>query len=418
VLAAEIDERAARVYSANWQLDPVEDVRVLAEDPEQRVPRHAVLAGGFPCQPFSKSGRQLGMAEERGTLCHDIIRILEAHKPPVVFLENVRNIAGPRQRETWMTVVSELRRVGYRVSGTPCVFSPHLLPPEVGGTAQVRERVFILGTYVGSARAQRETDDKPVVANRPQMGWDPRQWLVKKHVLEPSSVHGRFHGYRLDKDEVDWIDSWNWLLARLGPHVALPGFPLWSDTWADSLHIADDLPAWKRGFLRKNRDFYLEHREAIQAWRIAKPQVRDFPPSRRKLEWQAQDSERDLWRLLIQFRPSGIRVKKATYVPALVAMGQTSIFGPERRRLTPAEAAKLQGFPDWFRFDSQVNAVSYRQLGNAVNVGAARYVFTKYVEANSGDIRRAGDGLGAALVDSVACACAMPTVLPDDQRTA
>lgn len=401
VLAAEIDPRAAAVYRLNWEVEPVGDVRELAADPASSVPSHSVLSAGFPCQPFSKSGRQLGMAEERGTLFHDIIKILRAHRPPIVFLENVRNIAGPRQSHAWRAVVEGLRGVGYRVSGSPCVFSPHLLPPESGGAAQIRERVYILGTYVGVERAQRETGVTPVVPNVPQLGWDPGLWSIKEHVLVPASTRSRPGTYRLSVEEVDWIDTWNWLLGRLGPGARPPGFPLWSDTWVDRYHVAPEVPDWKRCFVKKNLDFYAEHRTAIKAWRKAHPRLTSFPASRRKFEWQAQDAPRDLWRLLIHFRPSGIRAKKATYAPALVAMGQTSIYGPARRRLTPREAAGLQGFPDDFKFGHQVDSLTYRQLGNAVNLGAARYIFTRYVEENADDIAQYGER-GVAVVEAVA----------------
>ena len=72
----------------------------------------------------------------------------------------------------------------------------------------------------------------------------------------------------------------------------------------------------------------------------------------------------------MHFRPSGIRAKKPTYVPALVAITQTSIVGKLKRRLTVREAARIQGFPDWFDFIDQPYRQSYKQLGNAVNIGA------------------------------------------------
>jgi DNA (cytosine-5)-methyltransferase 1 len=71
----------------------------------------------------------------------------------------------------------------------------------------------------------------------------------------------------------------------------------------------------------------------------------------------------------MHFRPSGIRAKKATYVPALVAITQTSIIGSKKRRLSVTEASRLQGFPEWFDFMDQADSLSYKQLGNAVNVG-------------------------------------------------
>jgi DNA (cytosine-5)-methyltransferase 1 len=58
-----------------------------------------------------------------------------------------------------------------------------------------------------------------------------------------------------------------------------------------------------------------------------------------------------------------------TYVPTLVAITQTSIIGPQKRRLSVREGARLQGFPEWFDFMDQADSASYKQLGNAVNVG-------------------------------------------------
>ncbi|WP_216656535.1 DNA (cytosine-5-)-methyltransferase [Nocardioides marmotae] len=393
VQASEIDKRPASVYASNWGLRPDGDVRELAADPSRLVRDHAVLTGGFPCQPFSKSGRQLGIEEDRGTLFHDILTILEAKTPPVVMLENVRNIAGPRQREAWAGVVAGLRNAGYRVPSAPCVFSPHLLSPADGGAAQVRERVYILGVHVGRERALMETNVAPVVENVPQNNWDPRDWRVSEHVLLPDPPGEQRQRYVVDGPEIDFIDTWNELLARLGPEVKLPGFPLWEPVWRARRPVLRGLPPWKQAFVRSNHDFYLANRGEIDAWRRAprKIPISQFPLSRRKLEWQAQDGERDLWQHLLHMRPSGIRVKQATWTPALVAMNQIPIYGPARRRLTPLETARLQGFdPATFNFGGQADSLSYKQMGNAVNVGAAAYVFRRFVEANVRDIEAYG----------------------------
>ncbi len=57
-----------------------------------------------------------------------------------------------------------------------------------------------------------------------------------------------------------------------------------------------------------------------------------------------------------------------------------------RRRITPREAARLQGFPDWFDFGSQPDAATYKQLGNGVNVGAAYHVFREHVLRDADDV--------------------------------
>ena len=139
--ASEIDQDAARVYDHNW-LRPMREAGVTLPgdlpiavsgdivpltDPTVQVPKTDVLAAGFPCQPFSKSGFQRGMDETRGTLFWNIAKILEdpERRPSVVLLENVRNLAGPRHRDTtFKTIVRTLRELGYRTASQPAVFSP------------------------------------------------------------------------------------------------------------------------------------------------------------------------------------------------------------------------------------------------------------------------------------------------------
>lgn len=399
VYVSEIDREARETYVRNW-VDPLPaskrpvintDINLATpEDGPVDVPEHDLLAAGFPCQPFSKSGYQRGMDEARGTLFWNIARILQERTPAVVLLENVRNIAGPRHRHEWDVIIQTLREIGYRVSATPSVFSPHFLPPWRGGTPQVRDRVFILGTYVGPERALAETDVPPTVVRGPVDGWKVQDWDVDWILDDDSSIPDR-DKYILTADETAWIDVWDELVQRMwaARGVRLPGFPLWSDAWVperswDPL-VLETLPRWKSDILIKNARFYDEHHDIIDDWRRANKNFSSFPESRRKLEWQAQDTQ-SLWDTVMHFRPSGIRAKAPTYLPALVAITQTSIIGTRRRRLTPHEASRLQGFPRSFSFGEQRDQASYKQVGNGVAVGAAWHVFRTHIEREAVDL--------------------------------
>jgi DNA (cytosine-5)-methyltransferase 1 len=384
VYAVEIDAQAAAVYQRNWGMNPIGDITIDVSDKRVKIPDHDVLVAGFPCQPFSKSGLQKGMEETRGTLYWSILQIIKKRKPPIVLLENVRNLAGPRHEHEWRTIVETLRAQKYRICDTPTIFSPHLLPPDSGGRPQFRERVFIAAVRDTSRNANLVAD-APVVNNRPVHGWNPQSWNLDKHLLLKSIPN--IPECRISEGELLWINAWDDFVVTmraLKHGERLPGFPFWVDAWKpkSKLRIPKVMPAWKANILRKNASFYDEHRVFLDQW-IEKWGVNTdaFPTSRRKFEWQAQDTQ-SLWETVMQLRPSGIRAKQATYLPALVAITQTSIIGPQRRRLSPREATRLQGFPDWFDFSDQPHSATYRQLGNSVNVGAVCHVFREIVQQN------------------------------------
>lgn len=389
VYAVENDAAAAAVYERNWNLPSLGDIVDDTAD-KVSVPDHDVLAAGFPCQPFSKSGLQRGMDETRGTLFWNICRILEARRPTVVLLENVRNLAGPRHRHEWGVIIRTLRELGYRVSSQPIVFSPHLLPPERGGRPQVRERVFIAATYVGAKAAVENIE--PSVEHRPVDNWSPHDWSLDEHLpLEKDLSAEQLLALRLNSTESTWVEAWDDFVTtlRAAGVERLPGFPVWVDSFVrvDDLLIEGGTPAWKANFLAKNAAFYTEHQELLEAWLARWGYLREFPASRRKFEWQAQDAA-TLDDTIMHLRPSGLRVRRATYVPALVAITQTSILGDRKRRISPREAARLQGLPEWFDFGEQRDATTYKQLGNGVNIGAAYYVLREHVLRDLSAIRR------------------------------
>ena len=182
------------------------------------------------------------------------------------------------------------------------------------------------------------------------------------------------------------MEAWNDFVVtlRAAGVERLPGFPVWMDAFIheDDLIIEDGTPSGRRTSCARTRPSTRSTRNCSRSGLGAGTTSRDFPASRRKFEWQAQEP-RSLDETVMHLRPSGLRAKRATYVPALVAITQTSILGDQRRRLSPREAARLQGLPEWFDFGDQPDAATYKQMGNGVNVGAAYHVFREHVLAGA-----------------------------------
>jgi DNA (cytosine-5)-methyltransferase 1 len=382
--SCDINEQARKIYEQNWGCETATDITLDANEEIVRVPKHDVLFAGFPCQPFSKSGKQHGMDEARGTLFWNIARILEVRRPRVVLLENVPNLVGPRHTHEWEVIIETLHSLGYRVSKQPFIVSPHKVSPKYGGRPQTRSRIYIAATYVPPAmRKQFPLDAENLSFEKYESEWDPKNWNVLRDIsIDRKLPFSEIETLRITDTERIWLDAWDDFLNRMlvkRNNVQLPGFPFWADVWLGNIRHSKSDPAWKTNFIEKNQKFYEEHRKEIDGWLKKYKQLADFPPSRRKFEWQAGNTT-SIWDCLIQLRPSGIRVKKADYVPAAVAITQTSVIGKLKRRLTVREVARLQGLPDWFSFEGQSNTQSYKQLGNGISITTAYLAIKALVE--------------------------------------
>lgn len=113
VFTSEWDTYAQKTYQANFGEIPYGDITKII--PEE-IPSFDMLLAGFPCQPFSQAGLKKGFEDTRGTLFFDIARIVEHHKPSVVFLENVRNLAGHDKGNTLKVIIKTLEDLDYTVS--------------------------------------------------------------------------------------------------------------------------------------------------------------------------------------------------------------------------------------------------------------------------------------------------------------
>jgi DNA (cytosine-5)-methyltransferase 1 len=105
---------------------------------ENELPEFDCLVGGFPCQPFSVSGKRGGFEDTRGTLFFDIVRILRAKRPKVFVLENVKGLLSHDGGRTFGVIIKTLDELRYDVQWQVLNCKHH-------GTPQDRNRVFIVG---------------------------------------------------------------------------------------------------------------------------------------------------------------------------------------------------------------------------------------------------------------------------------
>lgn len=173
VFTSEWNKHAVRTYKANWYCCPQEhqfnaDIRdvTLSHHPEtsdsearahilQSIPQHDVLLAGFPCQPFSLAGvskknamgRAHGFAcDTQGTLFFDVVRIIDARRPPIFVLENVKNLKSHDNGKTFRVIMQTLDELGYEVADAAAmgaddpkiIDGQHFLP-------QHRERIVLVG---------------------------------------------------------------------------------------------------------------------------------------------------------------------------------------------------------------------------------------------------------------------------------
>jgi DNA (cytosine-5)-methyltransferase 1 len=136
VFSCDINSECRRTYNANFGEIPQGDIKDISEND---VPDFDILCAGFPCQPFSISGKQKGFADDRGTLFFEICRFIEKRQPRVVFLENVKHLIHHDGGNTLETMLSKLRALGY-------VPEWRLLNAADYGVPQNRERVIIIAS--------------------------------------------------------------------------------------------------------------------------------------------------------------------------------------------------------------------------------------------------------------------------------
>ena len=217
VFSNEWDKYAVKTYQT-WYRDAEINTSDINElDIQKGIPDHDILCAGFPCQPFSIAGvskknslgRLHGFRDQKdGNLFYRILDIVKEKRPPVLFLENVKNLRSHDGGKTWLIIENCLEEHGYFVYKN-IIDARHWVP-------QHRERIFIVcfdkkkfGLNVDFEFPDLENKNQPkldtILSNKPDIKymlsdklWNYLQEYAKKHKLK-----GNGFGYGLfGKDDV------------------------------------------------------------------------------------------------------------------------------------------------------------------------------------------------------------------------
>lgn len=143
VWANDLSPKACIVYRDCFGMSELQEGDFVAF--RNQIPKHDLLTGGFPCQPFSSAGKKEGIRDSRGTLFQHIIDTLHDHRPKFFVLENVKRLLTMEKGEHFATILGALADLDYLVEW-------RLLNAMHFGLPQNRERVFIVGTRIPTGK--------------------------------------------------------------------------------------------------------------------------------------------------------------------------------------------------------------------------------------------------------------------------
>ena len=376
VLSSEISIDAQLVYEQNFNHKSLGDVRLI-----EKLPEHEILLAGFPCQSFSHAGKKEGFGDTRGTLFFEITRLLDTYRPQAFIFENVRGIYSHDEGRTLATMKHEIQKRGYS-------FDAFLLNSANFGLPQNRVRIYLVGIFNANPIFDLISDVGPKDShtyNPQQLSLfnQPKPPVTVADILEdnPSSKYdcspefinalkrifnndlNRLHGVRLiDYRGGNSIHSWE--LGLRGECTL------------------EEIELMNRFILkRRNKQFgYQQDGKLLTQQQIAT--FCNYPNLGEILN--SLVAKKYLKLINGKYKPlSGnfsfevykfVDPNKISVTVVASDANRLGVYHNQRvRRLTPREAARLQGFPDSFMLHPNDDK-AYHQLGNSVSINVVKVV--------------------------------------------
>ncbi len=399
VMTSEIKPYAVKTLQHNFKHDFL--AGDIFEIRNEFIPDFDFLLGGFPCQPFSASGKRQGFLDTRGTLFFEIERILRAKKPYGFILENVEGLVkhdlankNDEIGRTLSTILYTLEHdLGYKVSWK--VFDSLEF-----GLPQSRKRIFIVGTLNEKVDLTGNTPVLKKLDSILDKGLPPLKSKFVEKLLshfEISDLYGKsikdkrggdnnIHSWdiglkgevskeqcillnKLFKERrkkqwaieigIDWMDGMTLTLEQINTFINKPKEEL--------KFMLDDLVT--KGYLK------FEHPK-----KLVKENTKDGIKSYREYD-ETKPKGYNIVSGKLSFEINKI-LDPNDIAPTLVATDVSRLAVPDGnglRRLTIREGLRLFGYPEWYKIPTK-EYDAFDLLGNTVAVPVVEFVVSRIAE--------------------------------------
>lgn len=385
VLSSEINADSRLVYQQNFGESPQGDIRNI-----EKLPPHDVLLAGFPCQSFSYAGKKAGFGDTRGTLFFEIIRLIDTYKPQVFIFENVRGLLTNDQGKTIETIKYEIQKRGYS-------FDAFLLNSANFELPQNRLRVYLVGLLNASPKFNLISDVGP----KDSHSYNPQQLSLFYPLKKTVTVADILEENPEEKYNCSpaFVRALNKRLD--GDLNKLHGLRLIDYRGGNSLHswelglrgkCSDEEIQLMNSFILKRR--HSEFGKGQDGKLLSKEQIATFfNCSNLEMILDSLVAKNYLKVINGKYKPVAGNFSFEVYkfldpnkiAVTLVASdsNRLGVYHNNRvRKITPREAARLQGFPDRFILHPKSDR-AYYQLGNSVSIkvveAVAREVLVEYI---------------------------------------
>ena len=382
LLSSEINPDAQLVYQKNFNDTPLGDIRLI-----DQLPEHDILLAGFPCQSFSGAGKKAGFGDTRGTLFFEIMRLIDTAQPQAFIFENVRGLVSHDGGRTLETIKHEIKSRGYS-------FDYFLLNSSNFSLPQNRVRVYLVGILNASPQFGLVSDlgpkdshssshqqlsffsplSKPVTVadileDNPDPKYDCSPEFVKALKQIVNNDFSRLHGRRLiDYRGGNSIHSWE---------LGLRGECSLDEIELMNLFILK----------RRNKEFGADQDGKL----LTKEQIATFfdHPNLDQI-LHSLVTKKYLQLNNNQYKPVSGNFSFEVYkfldphkISVTIVASDANRLGVYHnhrvRRITPREAARLQGFPDNFSLHSNDDK-AYHQMGNSVSINVVKAVAKEVIQ--------------------------------------